>query len=48
MTYTELRNAILGLLPEAELLEDYEGQLLIFTNKVVGEDLQLLPFDPED
>jgi hypothetical protein len=34
-TFTELLSAILTILPDAQIGEDNDGQLVIFTNKIL-------------
>ncbi|MHA2377529.1 MAG: hypothetical protein ACXAB9_15355 [Candidatus Thorarchaeota archaeon] len=35
MTLRELEDAIADILPEAEILEDQDGQVIIYTNKTM-------------
>ena len=47
MTFDELYRKILEILPDAEMGEDNEGQVVIYTGMVVSKDSHMIPFDGE-
>ena len=42
MTYSDLMRKVLDILPDAEILEDFDGQIVIYTDlQEVQEDMGL-------
>jgi|TARA_R110002051_G_C8432009_1_gene453606 hypothetical protein len=48
MTFAELRFAIEQLLPGAQLDEDNEGQIVVYTNRMVEGGCRVVPFVEEE
>ena len=48
MTLTELGEKIREFLPEAEILHDDDGQLVIYTNKWLHDNMVVDQEEPED
>lgn len=48
MTFAELRFAIEELLPGAQLDEDNEGQIVVYTNLMVEGGCRVVPFVEEE
>lgn len=49
MQFNDLMRKVLEFLPDAELLEDNDGQIVIYTGlRCVQEDMDLIPFEVEE
>jgi hypothetical protein len=48
MDYNEMYRKVLEIFPDAQMEEDMDGQLVIYTDMKVAQDDKVVPFPKED
>lgn len=48
MNFDELYSIVLGIFPNASIGEDNDGQLVIYTDMMLGKNDEVIPFENED
>lgn len=48
MIYKEMHKKVLELFPDAEIEEDNDGQIIIYTGMMVAPENKIVPFTMED